>query len=156
MIAGGSRYKNGFSFYNPSHKRLYRIWFDMRRRCYQPQNKRYKRYGGRGIKVCEEWRKDFQPFFDWAMANGYSDTLTLDRKEKNGDYCPENCRWADVYEQANNRANNHYITYRGETKTMKEWSRELGIPYYTLRQRISRGWPVAEALEKPIGGGWHN
>ena len=145
-----------FDFDNPSHHRLYHIWFDMKRRCYQKKNKRWKKYGGRGIKVCPEWLKNFQAFFDWAMANGYADNLTIDRIDLNGDYSPENCRWADNITQANNKSNNHYITYRGDTKTMMEWSRELNLNYSTLRRRIRAGWDVADAFERPIGGGMND
>ena len=143
----------GFSYENPSHHRLYHIWFDMKRRCYQKQNKRWDKYGGRGIKVCPEWLNDFQAFFDWAMANGYADSLTIDRIDRNGDYSPDNCRWADKFQQANNRSNNHYITYHGETKTMMDWSKEIGMSYTTLRRRINSGWNVVDAFERPIGGG---
>lgn len=141
----------GFSYENPSHLRLYRIWFDMKRRCYQKQNKRWDKYGGRGIKVCPEWVNDFQAFFDWSMAHGYADCLTIDRINMDGDYSPDNCRWADKFQQANNRSNNHYITYRGKTKTMMEWSKEIGMSYTTLRRRINSGWNVNEAFERPIG-----
>lgn len=142
-----------FDFGNPSHHRLYHIWFDMKRRCYQKQNKRWKDYGGRGIKVCAEWLNNFQAFFDWSVANGYADNLTIDRIDMDGDYSPDNCRWADKFLQANNRSNNHYITYHGETKTMMEWSRYLNINYSTLRQRIRDGWSVEDAFERPVGGG---
>ena len=144
------RYGNGFDFGNASHYRIYMIWFDMKRRCYQPQNKRYDRYGGRGIKICDEWL-DFQSFFDWSLTHGYRDDLTIDRFDGDGDYCPENCRWADLTTQANNRSNNHYITYQGETKTMMEWSKELNMNYSTLRRRINAGWDVDEAFNRPIG-----
>lgn len=147
------KYVNGFTAASPSHDRLYHIWFDMKRRCYQPQNKRWEKYGGRGIKVCPEWLDNFQTFFDWSMANGYDDNLTIDRIDMDGDYSPENCRWADKYQQANNRSNNHLLTYKGETKTMMEWSRSLGINYTTLRRRIRAGWSVENAIEIPIGGG---
>ena len=99
----------------------------MKRRCYQKQNKRWSKYGGRGIKVCDEWRNNFQAFFDWSLENGYADHLTIDRIDMNGHYTPENCRWADKFQQANNRSNNHYITYRGKTKTMMEWSKCLNM-----------------------------
>lgn len=146
------RYR-GFDIENPSHHRLYNIWYDMRRRCYQRQNKRWNRYGGRGIGVCEEWRDNFQAFFDWSMSNGYADDLTVDRIDSNGDYAPENCRWADKFQQANNRSNNHFLTYKGKTMTMMEWSQELQINYSTLRRRIRAGWSVDKAFETPIGGG---
>lgn len=151
-VSKSRKYVNGFDFNNPSHKRMYLIWFDMKRRCYQPQNKRYKRYGGRGIKVCDEWLENFQNFFDWSMENGYSDNLTIDRIDGDLDYSPNNCRWADVYEQANNRSNNHYITYNGVTKTLKQWSDYLGISYYVLRGRFHRGWSVERAFFAPVRG----
>lgn len=154
-MSRGKKYSNGFDFNNHSHHRIYMIWFDMKRRCYQPQNKRYSHYGGRGIKVCGEWLHNFQAFFDWSLAHGYQDNLTIDRVDRDGDYCPDNCRWADSITQANNKSNNHYITYQGETKTMMEWSRNLGMNYSTLRQRINSGWDVEMAFCSPIGR-WSN
>lgn len=135
-----------------SHSRIYRIWFDMKRRCNQSQNKSYDRYGGKGVKVCDEWTESFQSFYDWSMKNGYTDNLTIDRIDSNGDYSPSNCRWVDEFVQANNRSNNHYITYKGETKTMKQWSDVLGIGYYVLRSRFNKGWDVERAFHQPVRG----
>lgn len=106
--------------------RLYSIWGGMKARCYRPTHMWYKRYGGRGIRVCDEWKNDFQAFYEWAMANGYSDELTLDRIDINKGYSPDNCRWATQITQKNNRSNNVLIEINGKTQTLGEWAAEKG------------------------------
>lgn len=118
--------------------RLYKIWEGMRQRCENKNNPRYDSYGGRGITVCDDWN-DFENFRDWSLSHGYADDLSIDRRDNNQDYSPENCRWADRVAQQNNRRVNRYFTYAGETKTITEWSRYLGVSYSTLWYRIDRG-----------------
>lgn len=134
-----------------SHSRIYNTYHSMKQRCYNPSHKSYHNYGGRGIKVCEEWLNDFQAFYDWSMSHGYSDDLTIDRKDNNGNYCPENCRWATYKEQSNNVRTNHIITYKDETHTLKEWSEILNINHNTLYRRINgMKWSIERAFETPV------
>lgn len=133
-----------------SRSRLKRIWSKMKSRCYSPKVYNYHRYGGRGITVCDEWKDNFQAFYDWAIANGYADDLTIDRIDNDGNYEPNNCRWATMKEQANNKSNNVRITYKGKTQDIKQWSEELGIAYTTLFIRIHNGWPVEKAFFEPV------
>lgn len=136
-----------------SGTRVYKIWSNMKRRCSNQKEENFVRYGGRGITVCEEWKNDFMSFYNWAMENGYHDSLTLDRKDNNGNYEPGNCRWATVREQGNNRGEfNINITYQGRTQTLMQWAEELGLPFATLRYRIvESNWPIEEAFTIGIG-----
>ena len=127
--------------------RLYTIWSDMKARCTNPNKAKYARYGARGITVCDEWMNSVQAFYDWAMANGYRDDLTIDRIDNDGNYCPENCRWTTQITQQNNRSSNHFITYEGQTLTIAEWARMTGISGDEIRDRICRrGWEIGKAL----------
>ena len=130
--------------------RLYRCWQAMKARCYQLNNCKYSDYHGRGICVCDEWNHDYIAFRNWALNNGYSDNLTLDRIDNNGNYCPENCRWATARQQNNNTRRNHYVEYNGERRTISEWADHLGIPYNTLNQRFWGGWSAEKALTTPL------
>lgn len=128
------------------HTKLYSQWSSMKARCSNPAHNRYELYGGRGIAVCAEWANNFEAFRDWAIANGYRDGLTIDRKDTDGPYSPENCRWATQKEQQNNRRNNRRITYGGKSQTLQQWAEERGIKRQTIQTRLSRGWPVSRAL----------
>lgn len=134
-----------------SNSRLYLVYRSMLRRCYYVKTQNYKYYGGRGIKVCDEWRKDFKAFHDWAMANGYDENAefgkcTIDRIDNNGNYCPENCRWISIKEQCQNRTNTVYFAYNGETLTRQEWAKKLGIKEATIKRRMYDGWSIEETL----------
>lgn len=120
--------------------RIYRTWINMISRCEDVNHKSYKHYGGRGIYVCKSWRNNFQNFYDWAMLNGYADNLTIDRKNNNGNYDPDNCTWNTSKEQCNNRSNNRIVELNGNVHTLAEWSNITGINYQTLRWRLNEGW----------------
>ena len=143
--------KHGASSHSGNATRLYRIWKHMRRRCLCPNNKAYKNYGGRGIKICDEWADSYIAFRDWSIAHGYKDSLTLDRIDNNGMYCPQNCRWASAVTQANNKRSNHLITHNGKTQTIAQWAREIDLSYFTLYSRIvKRKMDIAVALSMPL------
>jgi hypothetical protein len=128
---------------------LYRRWGDMKTRCSNPNFKQYADYGGRGIKVCERWRH-FANFAE-DMGPTFQPQLSLDRIDDDGDYCPENCRWADAYTQANNTRRNRRIEYRGEALTVNEWARRVGMKRSTLWLRYhTLAWPIDKCLETPV------
>jgi hypothetical protein len=128
--------------------RLYRIWHGMKRRCNVEADEHYKNYGGRGISICNEWN-EFEPFMEWALANGYSDKLTIDRINVDGDYCPENCRWVNSLVQQNNRRNNVKLEFNGEIHTQSEWARILGVSCNCLYHRIEKNLPP-EKIFSPL------
>lgn len=127
-------------------ERLYETWKNMRRRCNNPKNSRWENYGGKGVKICHEWN-DYQAFRKWAYANGYNDSLSIDRIDPNGDYCPENCRWADAKVQANNQTRNRRFEYQGEVYTMSQLAEKMGLTYSALQHRVERGQPLNGAVE---------
>lgn len=132
--------------------RLYYIWRDMKKRCYNPNNKGYKNYGGRGINVCKEWLDDFQNFYNWSIANGYDDkakygVCTIDRIDVNGNYEPSNCRWVDMKIQSRNRRDNVNVTINRQTHCLKDWCKILNLNYLTVHKRINNlHWSVEKAL----------
>lgn len=126
--------------------RLHVIWSSMKIRCYNRNHQAYKNYGGRGISVCAQWKSNFKCFYDWAMDNGYNDSLTIDRIDTNGNYSPENCRWIDMKSQAQNRRNNVYLTDNGQTKTVSDWAAETGQHPWTLFYRIRLKWNDHEVI----------
>lgn len=126
--------------------RVYHIWHSIVDRCESPNCSQYSNYGGRGIKVCDEWRSDPKAFCEWATANGYADNLSIDRIDVNGDYEPSNCRWITINEQQTNKRNNVKITYRGKTQCVAEWARELGVSQGNIYARIRLGWTSPQEI----------
>jgi hypothetical protein len=125
----------------------YKTWKSVVERCTNPNHRRWKDYGGRGIKVCDRWRK-FENFL--ADMGERPEGKTLDRKEVNGNYELNNCRWATNEEQAINRRDNRHLTYQGETRTVVEWAKKLGVKRGAISQRLCRDWSVDRALGQPF------
>ena len=127
--------------------RLQEIFHSMKQRCYNPNAKSYKHYGGRGIVICDEWLSSSKTFYNWSNDNGYKEGLTIDRIDNNKGYSPENCRWVSAKVQANNKRNNRVITYKGETKTLAEWCEVLDLDYDVIEHRLSRSnWNAEKAF----------
>lgn len=141
---------------NKSKERLYRIYYDMKTRCYNSKRKTYKYYGGKGIKICDEWLNDFLKFYDWSINNGYKNNLTIDRIDVNKDYEPNNCRWIIMKEQFHNRTDNVYFIVNGKKRCLAELCEEYNMPYQTVRKRLERGNNILEALTKPIDKKYRN
>lgn len=132
--------------------RLYHVWFSMVRRCHNPRSTDFQTYGGRGISVCPAWRNSMTTFFAWAILNGWQPGLEIDRKESNGNYEPDNCRFVTHKENMRNRRVCRMMTAFGETKTVADWADDerSQVSANTFRARIFDGWPVEEALTTPL------
>ncbi len=134
-----------------SKTRLYGIWVGMRDRCNNPRNPAYVRYGGKGVCVCKDWDCDFFSFRKWALQNGYSAELSIDRIDVNGNYEPSNCRWATAKEQADNKTCNILITIGDRTQNLQQWCDEYGIKRNTVNTRVRLcGWDYERAITTPI------
>lgn len=133
-VASASHTRHGMR-----HHKLYDVWYAMKARCEKSDDPHFKYYGARGIRLRFE---SFEAFHSWAVESGYEDGLSIDRIDVNGDYCPENCRWAIKSQQCRNRRNN--VMYKG--KCLAEWCEELGLKYDTIKMRILRGMPIGRAL----------
>lgn len=140
--------RKGNTKHGLSKTRLHRIWHSMYCRCYYKSTNGYKNYGGRGIKVCEEWKhiEGFINFYNWAMKNGYNEKLTLDRIDLDGNYEPNNCKWSTPKYQSNHRRNNKIIKYKGIEKTSKQWCEMYEVSQTTFLDRLKRGWTIEQAL----------
>ena len=133
-----------------SNKSTYTVWRKMKERCLKESCPSFKNYGGRGIKICDDWIKDFKSFHSWCLLSGYKKGLFIDRIDNNGDYEPKNCKWSSYKQQNRNRRSNRYVTYKGERRTFAEWCEMLNISYSRTHQRFHKyGWTLVESFEKP-------
>jgi hypothetical protein len=126
----------------------YGSWRAMKDRCLNPRHSAYDRYGGRGVTICERWLTFANFFAD--MGPRPTPEHSLDRVDANGNYEPENCRWATDAEQNQNSRKNRFLTHDGQTLCVSEWARRIGIKAATLEQRLNLGWSVERALTAPL------
>ena len=143
------------SYHHGYGTRLYGIWRGMMNRCYNQNHANYTKYGARGIRVCDEWKSDFASFRKWAYANGYDDSAprgvcTIERNNNDGDYSPENCRWATMKEQSQNKRNTAFIIANGEKISLGNASVKYHIPIETLRRRLQKGYSADDAVNIPV------
>lgn len=131
-------------------KRLKHIWYGMLTRCKGRNEKDFRNYASRNIKVCDEWASNFEAFKNWALTNGYSSTLTIDRIDGSKGYSPDNCRWATVKQQMNNVRYNVILKKGNESHTIAEWSEIIGVNAQSLYERKYRGWDDERTLNTPI------
>lgn len=151
------RTKEAKTIHGQKDTRLYRLWAGIKARCFNPNVKAWEHYGGRGISLCQEWANDFSVFAEWAKENGYKDNLTIERRNVDGGYCPENCLFITQKEQGYNKRNTVYITAWSETKTIPEWFLDSRVKAMLankvtedmFRKRLRRGWTIENAAATP-------
>lgn len=137
---------------NGKVSRIHYIWDNMKQRCYNENCGAYQDYGGRGISICDQWRNDFKSFHDWAKENGYAESLTIERKDVNGNYEPENCTWILKSEQPKNRRNIKTVNDNGVIKTIIQAAKDHNKGYTSIWSRIKNGWSEYDALNIPMTG----
>ena len=138
-----------------TNTRLFRLWVSIKGRCYNRNSPSYNHYGGRGVGMCDEWKNSFLKFKEWAVYSGYDEKApfgicTIERIDVNGNYCPENCKWATMKEQDNNKRNSLFLTFNGKTQTAAMWADEIGINRGTFYSRLKSGWSVEDAIMRPV------
>lgn len=133
------------------NKRLWGIWNGMKRRCLSECDERYHQYGGRGITIDSSWLESFDNFVEWALSNGYEDGLTIERIDVNGNYCPENCKWISLREQASNKRDTIWVDYHGRHVQLRKLCIERGLKYDSIHNRImTMGWDAERAIDEPL------
>ena len=152
----GCLLRENVSIANSTHKLsrspLYKIFYSMKQRCLNPNDKSYKYYGGKGVTIYQNWIDNFLEFNTWAIENGYSKGLSIDRINNDGDYEPKNCRWVTHLEQVNNQKSNIHVEYDGETMTLSQAARNSGISYWTLYSRVRNNCSQKKLFNTPIHG----
>lgn len=138
-----------YTTHGQSRTRLYTIWCDMKQRCLNKNQKVFKHYGERKISICDEWKNNFNSFYDWAIRNGYADNLTIDRIDVDGNYKPSNCRWATTQQQRRNTRSNVFVEINGVKKVLIDWCDDYKIKYTTVLSRIYSGWEMVKAITTP-------
>ena len=138
------KYTDSDSQRESKYIKLYDTWRHMKERCYYEKCEEYAQWGGRGIKICDEWLNDYNTFKQWSLDNGFDynkkgHELTIDRINVDRDYSPKNCRWVDMYVQANNKTNNVFVEVNGEHLTLGQCARKYNIPYYRVAHRYYEG-----------------
>jgi hypothetical protein len=136
----------------PVPRQLKDMYDNMMKRCYRPGVNRYERYGGRGIKVCEEWQKHRKAFYDWALEQGWKAGLSIDRIDVDGDYTSSNCRFIPIERQSSNTSRNRFLVWGGRRQTVSDWARSLGVRPQALQHRVSRGWSLERMFTQPFRG----
>ena len=131
----------------------YRAWYSMIYRCTNSECGNYHRHGGRGIRVCNRWLESFDAFLE-DIGKKPNPGLTLDRIDNDGDYTPENCRWATRKQQSRNSRQNHNVTFQGRTQCLAAWAEEIGVKAGILQARLKKGWSVERTLTERVGKGW--
>lgn len=157
MTSKRSSSSDGDSRKSSKYFRLYTAWCNMKARCYSEGNDDYQNYGGRGIKVCADWKNNYLSFKDWALKNGFdyrktSQEQSIDRIDVNGDYRPDNCRWTDLQTQASNKTSNIYVWLDGRRYTQQEIAKKYHMGHKTIAYRINQGWDT----EKVIAAAYQN
>lgn len=140
VVSCGCERRNKVGLSSEDYERLFNVWRNMIRRCYDPENDRYYTYGAKGITVCDEWKNDFKCFAKWAVDNGWKVGLSIERKDINQGYSPSNCTFITMKEQARNKSTNVLLTLNGKTKCVAEWSEIIGLDAKVIYARISRGY----------------
>ena len=148
---GCLRHINTSATHNKTNTRLYRIWAAMKQRCYNSNYHAYKNYGGRGIAICDDWVNSFDNFYNWAIDNGYREDLSIERINVDDNYCPNNCTWITLAQQAQNRRSCYMFYYNNKEQNLSQWCNELSLDYKLIHNRIFKlKWSFERAISEPV------